>query len=244
VIIVALDTATSAVTSGVVELRDAAPERPVELAATYTLDARAHAELLAPQVLGCLAAAGLSAADIDAVVVGRGPGPFTGLRVGMAFAAGYADALGVPCRHVHTHDAIALGARWELGAGETDAPALLVCTDARRREAYFSRYDAAGQRIEGPAVRAAAEIEPPAGGGREIALGDPVRLAELPEGFDVRDDLRAFPQVAALAACAAPALLSGAEPEPGEPLYLRRPDAVPPRPQQISPALTGHDDAR
>lgn len=279
-IIVALDTATSAVTSGVVELRDGAERsgaRPVELAATYTIDPRAHAELLAPQLLGCLRAAGLTAADVDAVVVGRGPGPFTGLRVGMATAAAYADALGVPCHPVDTLDAIALSARWRLagaaaggdatsgGAGVSGGGAgsdgdtvscggagspsdvarpLLVCTDARRREAYFSRYDAAGARTEGPAVRAARDIAPSAAsGGAEIALGDPVRLAELPAGFEIREDLPTFPAVAALVACAAPALRAGSVPAPLEPLYLRRPDAVPPAPRPVSPALVGRDVA-
>ena len=247
-IVVALDTATSAVTSGVVRLDPSGADgaRPVELAATYTLDPRAHAELLIPQLVGCLHAAGLDAADVDAVVVGCGPGPFTGLRVGMATAAGYADALGVPCYPVVTLDAIATTARWALAdAGDTAdtaaAAPLLVVTDARRREAYYAAYDAGGARTHGPAVLAARDIDPPVAsdGTEAIACGDQKRLAELAPGPTVRSDLQAFPAVSALVDRAAEPLRSGAEPAPLEPLYLRRPDAVEPKPRPISPALAG-----
>lgn len=251
-IVVALDTATSAVTSGVVRLDPSGADgaRPVELAATYTLDPRAHAELLIPQLVGCLHAAGLGAGDVDAVVVGCGPGPFTGLRVGMATAAGYADALGVPCHPVVTLDAIATTARWALAdAGDSAAAAsaspLLVVTDARRREAYYAAYDAGGARTQGPAVLAARDIVSPvaADGAAAIACGDPGRLAELAPGPTIRSDLQAFPAVSALVHRAAEPLLAEAAPAPLEPLYLRRPDAVEPKPRPISPALTGRDTA-
>lgn len=252
-IVVALDTATSAVTSGVVRLDPSGPsgpagtagERPVELAATYTIDPRAHAELLVPQLVGCLHAAELMAADVDAVVVGCGPGPFTGLRVGMATAAGYADALGVPCYPVVTLDAIATSARWALADnGSPEQAPLLVVTDARRREAYYATYDAGGRRTSGPAVLAARDISVPAGesgGPAPIACGDPGRLAELSAGPELRADLPTFPAVAALVDCAAGALRAGDAPAPLEPLYLRRPDAVEPKPRPVSPALTGRE---
>ena len=252
-IVVALDTATPAVTSGVVRLDPAgAGDRPVELAATYTIDPRAHAELLVPQLIGCLRTAGLTADDVDAVVVGCGPGPFTGLRVGMATAAGYADALGVPCYPVVTLDAIATSARWALadssdsaaGAADSAGAPLLVVTDARRREAYYATYDAAGRRAEGPAVLAARDISIPAGeagGPAAIACGDPGRLAELAPGPELRTDLPTFPAVSALVARAADALLVGDTPAPLEPLYLRRPDAVEPKPRPVSPALIGRE---
>ena len=78
-VILALDTATAAVTAGLVRLEDLAV-----LAERVTVDARAHAERLTPNVLAALADAALTMADLDAVVVGCGPGPFTGLRAGMA----------------------------------------------------------------------------------------------------------------------------------------------------------------
>ena len=80
-IVLAIDTATPAVTAGVVRHESSAVE---VLGEHVTVDPRAHAEQLTPNVLGALADASLAMADLDAVVVGCGPGPFTGLRVGMA----------------------------------------------------------------------------------------------------------------------------------------------------------------
>ncbi len=100
------------------------------LAQRVTVDARAHAERLTPNVVAALADAELTMGDLDAVVVGCGPGPFTGLRAGMATAAAYGHALGIPVHGVCSLDAI--GVRT---AGDT-----LVVTDARRREVYWARY--------------------------------------------------------------------------------------------------------
>ena len=79
---------------------------------------------------------------MDAVVCGTGPGPFTGLRVGMVTAAALGHALGGRCYRVCTLDAIA-----------ADAPCtepLLVVTDARRREVYWAAYDPTGDALDGP----------------------------------------------------------------------------------------------
>ena len=141
-LILALDTATPAVTAGIVRGDDLAV-----LAQRVTVDARAHAERLTPNVLAALAGAGLTMGDLDAVVVGCGPGPFTGLRVGMATAAAYGHALGIPVRGVCSLDAI--GVRT---SGDT-----LVVTDARRREVYWARYRD-GVRTDGPAVSAPADV--------------------------------------------------------------------------------------
>src|ERR1700758_347215 len=136
----AIDTAPPAVTAGVVADGDLLAER-------ITVDARAHAERITPNVLAALADAGLRMADLDAVVVGCGPGPFTGLRVGMATAAAYGHALGVPVHGVCSLDAI---------GGQTTGETLVV-TDARRREVYWARYRD-GVRIDGPAVSAPADV--------------------------------------------------------------------------------------
>src|SRR3954452_1212827 len=91
VLVLALDTATPAVTAGVVEL---APHGAVEtLASRVTVDARAHGELLTPHTQEALEEAGVLYADLDAVVCGSGPGPFTGLRAGMVTAAALGQAL-------------------------------------------------------------------------------------------------------------------------------------------------------
>jgi tRNA threonylcarbamoyl adenosine modification protein YeaZ len=140
--ILAIDTATPAVTAGVVRL-----ENVEVLAQRVTVDARAHAEQLTPNVLGALGDAGLTVNDLDAVVVGCGPGPFTGLRVGMATAAAYGHALGIPVHGVCSLDAIGV---------DTTGDALVV-TDARRREVYWARYRD-GLRVDGPAVNAPADV--------------------------------------------------------------------------------------
>ena len=199
--VLAIDTATPAVTAGVVR-RD--PSGVEVLAERVTLDARAHAEQLTPNVLRAMADAELAMADLDAVVIGCGPGPFTGLRVGMATAAAYAHALGIPVYGVCSLDAIAVGTTGEV----------LVVTDARRREVYWARYRD-GLRVDGPAVAALADVP----GEADWIAGAPdhVALYDLP-----RLD-RTYPTAAGLVQ----AVDWAAEPAPLVPLYLRRPDAKP-----------------
>ena len=180
------------------------------VAARVTVDARRHAELVSPQITQCLSVAGLAATDIDAVVVGVGPGPFTGLRVGMATGAAFADALSIPVHPVCSLDAIAV----ELG--HCDA---LVVTDARRREVYWARYSA-GRRIEGPAVGAPRSVDP---GDAEVVAGS----ASHVDLFDLRVEPLESPAPLGLVRAARGELLEGRSPEPLVPLYLRRPDATP-----------------
>ena len=162
-IILAIDTSTPAVIAAVLRRDDDGRIGP--LAERITVDARAHAELLTPNVVAAVADAGLTLSRIDAVVVGCGPGPFTGLRVGMATAAAYGHALGVPVFGVCSLDAI---------GGQT-AGEVLVVTDARRREVYWARY-ADGVRVDGPGVAAAADV--PAGDSGQVA-GSPQQCASF-----------------------------------------------------------------
>lgn len=141
-LVLAIDTATPAVTAGIVNL-----DGVEVLAERVTVDARAHAEQLTPNVLGALADANRTVNDLTAVVIGCGPGPFTGLRVGMATAAAYGHALGIPVHGVCSLDAIGV---------ETAGDALVV-TDARRREVYWARYRD-GVRVDGPSVNAPADV--------------------------------------------------------------------------------------
>ena len=143
-LVLVIDTATPAVTAGVVRRDGDAVD---VLASRVTVDARAHAEQLTPNVVAALGDAGVGMGDLEAVVVGCGPGPFTGLRVGMASAAAYGHALNLPVYGVCSLDAIGV-----LTTGET-----LVVTDARRREVYWARYRD-GVRIDGPAVNAPADV--------------------------------------------------------------------------------------
>jgi tRNA threonylcarbamoyl adenosine modification protein YeaZ len=139
VLVLALDTATPAVTAGVVEVTaKVTATRSVRV----THDARKHGELLMPGVLSACAEAGVALPDVDAVVVGAGPGPFTGLRVGMVTAAALGDALGVAVHGVCSLDAIAAEvADGALDEGADPGGPLLVVTDARRREVYWAAYD-------------------------------------------------------------------------------------------------------
>lgn len=199
-IVLALDTATPAVTAGIVEVGATI----VTLAERTIVDARAHAERLTPNVVAALADSGKAMADLDAVVVGCGPGPFTGLRVGMATAAAYGQALGIPVHGVCTLDAIARATRGEV----------LVVTDARRREVYWARYRD-GVRVAGPAVNAAAEVN---ADGVQAVAGSPALAASF--GLPVIGP--EYPTAAELVA-AVPDW--NQEPQPLIPLYLRRPDA-------------------
>jgi tRNA threonylcarbamoyl adenosine modification protein YeaZ len=228
VLVLALDTATPAVTAGVVELTDTAVA-PRSVRVTH--DPRKHAELLMPGVLDAAAAAGISLRELAAVVVGIGPGPFTGLRVGMVTAAALGDALQIPVHGVCTLDAIAAG----IGTGARRArPAgnLLVVTDARRREVYWAAYAPDGRRFDGPHVQApAALVDRLSGLGAVAAAGGSAVVTGLP----VLEP--ASPGPAALVETAASALRAGVVPGPLEPLYLRRPDAVAPGPRK--PVSTG-----
>ena len=134
-LVLALDTATPAVTAGVVEVTATAT---ATRSTRVTRDARKHGELLLPGVLAACAEAGVALPDVDAVVVGVGPGPFTGLRVGMVTAAALGDALGVAVHGVCSLDAIAAEVAAEVAAeGAGPGGPLLVVTDARRREVYW-----------------------------------------------------------------------------------------------------------
>lgn len=205
-LVLALDTATPAVTAGVVALDTDGTVRT--LASRVTVDARAHGELLTPLAKEALAEAGVAYADLDAIVCGSGPGPFTGLRVGMVTAGALGQALGRPVYPVSTLDAIA--------ADVDGVDQLLVVTDARRREVYWARYEQ-GVRVDGPHVDKPAEladVEVDRAVGAEL-LDRPVHEPR-------------FPSPAGLVRAAARMVLDKVNPPPLTPLYLRRPDAVEP----------------
>jgi len=180
-----------------------------------------HAEHLMPLTEAALAEAGRELREVEAVVVGIGPGPFTGLRVGMATAEALGDALDVPVHGVPSHDAMA---RRAASGGE-----FLVVTDARRREVYLSAYEESVVRRVGPVViapAAIAELLSEHGFAPRWLTGPGAHLAAAATGLPVREP--AGPLSEHLVACAARALLTGALPGPLTPLYLRRPDATPP----------------
>jgi tRNA threonylcarbamoyl adenosine modification protein YeaZ len=210
VLVLALDTATPASTAAVAQVTDAGLHG---LAERRTVDPRAHGELLAPQIHATLAEAGVRPAELDAIVAGVGPGPFTGLRVGLATAASMGQALGIPAYGVCSLD----------GLGRAAGPGrVLVATDARRREIYYATY-LDGHRITGPAVDKPAAVTVQA----DRAVGEgAVKYSDI-LGLPI-DEHVLYPPGAALIALAADRILGKADSEPLTPLYLRRPDAVEP----------------
>lgn len=227
-LVLALDTATEAVTVGLLEVpREGSGGAVRLLGSELRQGARQHGEQLMPAVLAVCAAAGQRLDDVDAVVCGAGPGPFTGLRVGLVSAAGLGDALGVPVYGVCSLDAVALDGVALDGAGGP----LLVVSDARRREVYWAAYDGSGRRLAGPAVDTPAALAERVGelGVRRVAgpvaaaHAERLGLAEFPAAGAALS-----PSPAGLVAAAGDELRTGATPAPLEPFYLRRPDAVPP----------------
>ncbi len=216
-LLLAFDTATPAVTVAVHDGR-------AVLAQRTTVDARRHGELLAAQIEGALADCGATRADLTAIGVGTGPGPYTGLRVGLVTARVLASALDIPLHGVCTLDVIARAAAAAAAGRE-----FIVATDARRKEVYWARYSAAGDRIRGPAVSAPAELPddcPVAGEG-------PVRYPDL----TAEPIPPSYPAAGQLAEIAAERIAAGAPALPAEPLYLRRPDArVPGQPKRVTPS--------
>ncbi|MEH1092077.1 tRNA (adenosine(37)-N6)-threonylcarbamoyltransferase complex dimerization subunit type 1 TsaB [Micromonospora sp. CPCC 205739] len=214
-LVLVVDSSTPAVTAALVEV---SADGVVPRAHRCTVDARAHGELLAPQVDAVLADAGARPRDLAAIVAGLGPGPFTGLRVGLVTAATMGQVLGVPTYGVCSLDAIG----YPAALGEP----VLAASDARRREVYWAVYDGAGQRIAGPNVDAPAVAAQRA---RDLAVtaavGDGAHRYADVLGLPLRVEPR-YPDATALATLAAERIRAGAPTEALTPLYLRRPDAV------------------
>jgi tRNA threonylcarbamoyl adenosine modification protein YeaZ len=174
-------------------------------------DRMAHVEQLTPLVRQCLASASVGLTDVSAIVAGLGPGPFTGLRVGIVTAQVLAMTRGIPLRGVCSLDVLALQFAALRQAQGTE---FVVATDARRREVYWARYDEAGMRLDGPYVNSPDQVPRLPTVGPATALS-PARLQAV-DG----------PRVLDPGVLAAP---GWALPDAGrEPLYLRRPDAAEP----------------
>lgn len=214
-LLLALDTATSAVTVALHDGDDVIAEESL-------VDARRHAETLTPMISSVVASTDRSPADLTAVAVGVGPGPFTGLRVGLATAVTLGLALDVPVHGVCSLDALAHAA-----AVDHAAPVeFVVAADARRKEVYWARYrvtDGGVERVSGmPQVCRPADLPPeiralPAAGRGPVLYPDCFAAALQP--LDV--------PAGALASYTVQQLAAGRELLPVQPLYLRQPDAKP-----------------
>ncbi|GGO90017.1 tRNA (adenosine(37)-N6)-threonylcarbamoyltransferase complex dimerization subunit type 1 TsaB [Nocardioides phosphati] len=202
--LLAFDTATAQVSVAVHDGSDVVAERVSE-------QAMKHGEHLAPLIAEALASAGATVSDVTGIAVGVGPGPFTGLRVGLVTARTLGLALDVPVHGVCTLDVLAA----EAVASGAVVGDFLVATDARRKEVYVAGYSAEGTRLSGPDVLRpadAASLRPVVGEGAVL----------YPADFP-----HAVGPVRPSAGWLARLVLSGTvEPLDPEPLYLRRPDAV------------------
>jgi tRNA threonylcarbamoyl adenosine modification protein YeaZ len=207
--LLALDTATPAVT---VALHDGTDV----VASSSQVDARRHGELLLPAVDRVLAEAGTGLDAVTGIVVGIGPGPYTGLRVGLMTADTFGLALGVPVHGVCTLDGLAY-------ASDLEVP-FVVATDARRKEVYWARYADARTRVTDPAVDRPGEIADAVAGLPAVGAGALLYPGTFPNVHEPE-----HVSAAALASLAARKLAAGAELPAPRPLYLRRPDAQVPK---------------
>ena len=176
-----------------------------------------HGEQLAPLIERVMSDAGIVRQDLTAIAVGVGPGPFTGLRVGLVTARTLGFVLDVPVYGVCSLDVLALEAV-DTGAVQDD---FVVATDARRREVYLASYDGDGARLDGPVVDKPADLATEA-----PTVGEGAVL--YPEAFPNP----AGPQRPRASWLARAVAGERAELRDPEPLYLRRPDAATPGPRK------------
>jgi tRNA threonylcarbamoyl adenosine modification protein YeaZ len=203
-VLLAFDTATAQVSVAVHDGSTVVAEQVSE-------QAMKHGEHLAPLIASALASVGASMADVTGIAVGVGPGPFTGLRVGLVTARTLAMALDVPVHGVCTLDVLAA----EAVASGAVVGEFVVATDARRKEVYLASYSAEGTRLSGPEV-----LRPADAATTRPVVGEGAVL--YPSAFP-----HAVGPVRPSAGWLARLVHSGTiEPLDPEPLYLRRPDAV------------------
>ena len=198
-------------------------------------DTRSHAEVMAPFARAALQEAGVRCEDLDAILTGTGPGPFTGLRAGIVTARALGFAWSVPVYGMMSLTALAERAYQERGfaqgggAGETEGAELLVASDARRREVYSARYrvNAEGYNlVDGPTVSPASEILPGEGPSYAYGYGAGLYAETLEEhGWTIVDSARkVHPHAEYLVAAAARLGVQNLS-EDTSALYLRDSDA-------------------
>ncbi|MEJ7796256.1 MAG: tRNA (adenosine(37)-N6)-threonylcarbamoyltransferase complex dimerization subunit type 1 TsaB [Nocardioides sp.] len=208
--LLAFDTATPSVT---VALHDGT-DVVAELTSEHTMK---HGEQLAPLIDRVMTDVGIVRQDLTAIAVGVGPGPFTGLRVGLVTARTLGFVLEIPVYGVCTLDVLAVEAV-DTGAVIGD---FVVATDARRKEVYLATYDEDGVRITGPVVDRPDVLATDA-----QVVGEGALL--YPDHFPTA----VGPQRPGAGWLALTVADERAELSDPEPLYLRRPNAVMPGPRK------------
>ena len=218
------------------------PVRTAELVANFaTTDTRSHAEVLAPGVKSLFADPVTEGPALDAIVVGTGPGPFTGLRSGITMARTLAFTWGVPLYGMMSLDALAHQVfdapayRDGRAVGPLAMRDFVIATDARRKEVYWARYSAGAQLLDGPHVGPADQIRGVqvfgAGAGlyEEVLSGNGCEVYPL---FAEAQPTALELGRAAARKIAAAGSLEGAGLLDSTPLYLRESDAKVPGPRK------------
>ncbi len=208
--LLAFDTATAQVT---VALHDGD-----SVVASYdSSESMRHGEKLAPGIRRVLAEANVKATDLTGIAVGVGPGPFTGLRVGLVTARTLAHVRGIEVYGVCTLDVLA------AEAADTGLDDFVVATDARRKEVYLASY-AEGRRLSGPEVLKPIDAKTD---GLVVGRGGLLYPDAFPNAVGPE-----HPSASVLCDVVVNRRFEIVEPIP---LYLRRPDAAEPgKPKRVS----------
>ena len=208
-----LDTSSPAVTVALHDGTDVVAEQVSE----RTMK---HGEQLAPLIDAVMREVGVVRQDLTALGVGVGPGPFTGLRVGLVTARTLAFVLEIPVHGVCSLDVLAV----EAASTGAVAGEFVVATDARRKEVYLAAYDDGGARTSGPVVGKPGDL-----GTTLPTVGEGAAL--YPDHFPAGVGPER-PSAGWLGRCIAEERAELRDPEP---LYLRRPDTMPPSaPKRVS----------
>jgi len=186
---------------------------------------RGHAEALFPMIHEVMSEAAVSFSDLRAIAVTRGPGSFTGVRVGVAAARGLALATDKPIIAATSLEAIAHAAGKRLSADQLRGP-LTVAMDARRGQLYCQQF-ARGRAVSDAQVMSPADCAATLPHEASIAVGSGARL--LAEAAGAAHHLVALEQDLLPDAVDLAAICADKAPEtaPLTPLYLRAPDAKP-----------------
>jgi tRNA threonylcarbamoyl adenosine modification protein YeaZ len=224
VLVLAFDTSTPAVAVAVVAGDDEIRAERV------VIEANRQGELLAPLIRAALDEANATPSDLAAIGVGLGPGPFTGLRVGVVTAKAMSDALHIPAYGVCSLDLVA-DQHTNLGG------VFAVLSDARRKQVYWATYGATGARLDGPDLGRPDDVADRLRGVATEVVGAGAQLyRDAFAGFKVAE-LGQYPSAVHLGLRARRCAEEGNLADDLAPMYLRRPDAQPPgRPKQVTPA--------
>ncbi|HEC90607.1 MAG TPA: tRNA (adenosine(37)-N6)-threonylcarbamoyltransferase complex dimerization subunit type 1 TsaB [Alphaproteobacteria bacterium] len=221
--ILALDTATKSCSAAI--SRDGKV-----VAHRFRLMERGQAEGLAPMVAEVLLEAGEDIPGLDLIAVTIGPGAFTGLRIGLAAATGYALAAGLPILGATTLEVVAAG----IGKEEPDGRSILVALDSKRADLYVQVFSPGLEATGEPLAVAAGGLAAMLGNGPLLVVGDAAGAAVRAlrdAGLDAEPSAAAGLPDAANLCTIAGRRAAETSPKvgapPPRPLYLRLPDAKP-----------------